>query len=215
MEDGHKVFGDGPSNKIHSISNLSCHLQGSTMLVNYLDRCVDEGQQRQLVTSDNVETKLGVMFVNFSSSNKRVSPVKIASWNDISAKIGALPKDLFEMQVSEAVGGEHPIMLRGGKRVTFLIMKVDYATSGGVLQNIVKGKTVYEFDEKDPVSSMPPRLVPWRKHEGFLCSHGGKLQQAKWNSSYDLEFTPVGPTEYCVQAFGISRNGNLGKVNKE
>ncbi len=204
-----QVFGDGSSNKIHSISNLSCHLQGSTMLVNYLDRCVDEGQQRQLVTSDNVETKLGVMFVNFSSSNKRVDPVKIASWNDISAKIGTLPKDLFEMQVSEAVGGEHTIMLRGGKRVTFLIMKVDYATSGGVLQNIVKGKTVYEFDEKDPVGSMPPRLVPWRKHEGFLCSHGGKLQQAKWNSSYDLEFTPVGPTEYGVQAFGISRNGNL------
>ena len=199
------VFGDGAQNKVHSISNIQCHLKDQSMLVTYLDRCVDKGKTRELVASNDVEVKLGIMFVDFLA-RKTQDAVKIAKWNDISAKVGALGKDVYEMDVSPLVAGQHTIMLRGGDTVQFLLMRVN--AKSGTIAGIEKTKNTYTFDKSNPVVSMPPRLIPWPKHDAFLCSHEGKLQKAEWKGG-ELTYTPVGPTNYGIQAFGISSQGNL------
>ena len=76
------------------------------------------------------------------------------------------------------------------------------------LASIKKCNTTYKYDDKDPQGSVLPRLVAWPGHDTFLCAHEGKLQTAAWNNG-DLTFTPVGPSNYGVSAFGVSRKGNF------
>ena len=76
------------------------------------------------------------------------------------------------------------------------------------LTGIKKCNTTYKYDANDPQGSILPRLVAWPGHDTFLCAHEGKLQTAAWNNG-DLTFTPVGPSNYGVSAFGVSRKGNF------
>lgn len=200
-----QVLGNVGSDEHHSISNLQCRYRESTMLVTFLDRYA-KGNTKNIVTN-NASVRLGIMFVNFGASRNNKDAVKVLKWDDVAKKNGiTIPADAFEMDVSPLVAGQHTIMLRGGGTASFLLIAVD--GKKGVLASIKACKTTYKFDKNNPVGSMLPRLIAWPNHDAFLCTHDGKLQKAVWNNG-ELQFTPVGPSNYGVSAFGVSRNGNF------
>lgn len=202
-----EALGGNAGDRIHSISNLQCHQQNTSMVVSFLDRSAPQSDRASLVKgeSGNVRVDLGLMIVSYSVRNKN-NPILIPDRASIDGKIGTLPKDIYEMDVSDQVGGQHTIMLRGGQTALFILMNVNYPE--GRLSNLQRCKDVYTFDKNEPMKTMLPRLVAWPKHNSYLCTHDGKLQSAKWVDG-SLTFTPVGPDKFGVAAFGVSSKGTF------